>query len=149
MYLWRASTVWWSTFKKCDENYVWKNTGWGHWCIVCVIADKKENGTVWWHVYNKSVMALVSLVHYVWIDQRYSVMALIQKCDDTYLHLKKKYSVMALVHNERKYSVMTLVQKVWWHLLAFEKKKYSVMALVHCVLRKKRYSVMALVQKMA
>ena len=90
MYLWRASTVWWSTFKKCDENYVWKNTGWGHWCIVCVIADKKENGTVWWHVYNKSVMALVSLVHYVWIDQRYSVMA--------------------------------LIQKVWWHLFAFEKE---------------------------
>ena len=86
MYLWRASTVWWST----DENYVWKYTGWDHWCIVCVIADKKENGTVWWHVYNKSVMALVSLIHYVWIDQRYSVMA--------------------------------LIQKVWWHLFAFEKE---------------------------
>ena len=60
----------------------------GALCVLLLI--KKKNGTVWWHVYNKSVMALVSLVHYVWIDQRYSVMA--------------------------------LIQKVWWHLFAFEKE---------------------------
>ena len=93
--------------------------------IHCLLLLIKKNGTVWWHVYNKSVMALVLLEHYVWIDQRYSVMALIQKVWWHLLAFKRSYSVMALVHRvllimKGKYSVMALVQKVWWHLFAKE-----------------------------
>ena len=41
---------------------------------------------------------------------------------------------------KKKYSVMALVQKVWWHLFAYE-RKYSVMALVHGVLIMKKMKV--------
>ena len=67
-----------------------------------------------------------------------------KKCDDTYLHLKEKYSVMALVHGVLKKKNVQCNKKCDGTCLHL--KRYSVMTLVHCG-KKRKYSVMVLVHK--
>ena len=88
---------------------------------------------VWWHLFYWNIMyeLIKGTVWWHWY----------KKCDDTYLHLKKKYSVMALVHNKRKVQCDGTGTKSVMALIYIWKKKYSVMALVHYVLEKKKSTV--------